>query len=87
MNGYRGTLFDMSGTTTLVAGANSGIGLGIAEAIASAGGGVILWGRRKERNRQAADALAHYGVPILCQSVDVADGAAIERAFADRLPS
>jgi NAD(P)-dependent dehydrogenase (short-subunit alcohol dehydrogenase family) len=83
MSGYRGTPFDMSGTTTLVAGANSGIGLGIAEAIASAGGGVILWGRREERNRQAADALAHYGIPILCQSVDVADGAAIERAFAE----
>jgi NAD(P)-dependent dehydrogenase (short-subunit alcohol dehydrogenase family) len=66
--------FDLTGKVTLVTGANSGIGF--AEAIARAGGDVVIWGRREDRNAEAAERLRAHGVRVASDVVDVADEAA-----------
>jgi 2-deoxy-D-gluconate 3-dehydrogenase len=47
-------LFDLSGKVAIVTGANSGIGRGIARALASAGAGIAIVARSKEKNAEAA---------------------------------
>ncbi|MBI3257812.1 MAG: SDR family NAD(P)-dependent oxidoreductase, partial [Actinobacteria bacterium] len=44
------TPFDLSGKVALVTGGNSGIGLGMAKALASAGADVAIWGTNEEKN-------------------------------------
>lgn len=73
--------FDLTGKVTLVTGANSGLGLGFAEGIAAAGGDLVIWGRRGDRNAQAAAALRRFGTRVLAQEVDVADEDAVRSAF------
>jgi NAD(P)-dependent dehydrogenase (short-subunit alcohol dehydrogenase family) len=77
--------FDLSGKVTLITGANSGIGFGFAEAIARAGGDVVIWGRREDRNEQAAETLRAHGVRVQTDVVDVSDEAAQQRGFASAL--
>ena len=74
-------LFDIRGKVALITGANAGIGLGYAEAIASQGGNVVIWGRRADRNEEAHKKLAAYGGRVLTDVVDVADEAAQIRGF------
>jgi len=76
-----GNLFDIRGKVALITGANSGIGLGYAEAIASQGGDVVIWGRRTDRNEEAHKKLAEHGGRVLTDSVDVADEEAQVRGF------
>jgi len=73
--------FDLTGKVALITGGNSGIGLGYGEAIARAGGDVVLWGRRAERNAEAAKRVAAHGVRVLTEQVDVTDEAAQIRGF------
>jgi NAD(P)-dependent dehydrogenase (short-subunit alcohol dehydrogenase family) len=65
--------FNLRGKVALVTGANSGLGLGFATGIAKAGGDVVIWGRRRARNEEAAEQLRGHGVRVLAQTVDVAD--------------
>ena len=74
-------LFDIRGKVALITGANAGIGYGYAEAIASQGGDVVIWGRRADRNEQAAEKLAAHGGRVLADVVDVADEQAQVRGF------
>ena len=76
-------LFDLHGKKVLVTGANSGIGWGFAEALADAGADLVIWGRRADRNEQAAQRLRARGVKVLAQQVDIADEAAVTKAFAE----
>ena len=73
--------FDLSGTVALVTGGNAGIGFAAAEALAAAGAGVAIWGRRSDRNQAAAEALGRFGGPALADTVDVADSDAVEVGF------
>lgn len=75
-------LFDLSGKVALVTGANSGLGFGFARGLARAGSDIILWGRRADKNEEAAQALRHYGVRVFADSVDVASEPAIVAGFA-----
>ena len=77
--------FDLTGKVTLVTGANSGLGLGWANAIARAGGDVVIWGRRAEANDRAAEALLEHGRRVLPQTVDVSDEEQVVRGVADAL--
>ena len=52
---------------------------------ARAGGDVVIWGRREDRNEQAARKLRSYGARVATDVVDVADEAAQQRGFARAL--
>jgi len=75
--------FDLDGKVTLVTGGNSGIGLGMAAALAQAGAAVAIWGTSAAKNRAAEAALIAHGGRVLVQHCDVAEEAAVERAFAE----
>jgi NAD(P)-dependent dehydrogenase (short-subunit alcohol dehydrogenase family) len=65
-------LFDLTGKVGLVTGANSGLGFGFASGIAKCGGDVVVWGRRKDKNEEAAERLLEMGAGrVHTQSVDV----------------
>jgi NAD(P)-dependent dehydrogenase (short-subunit alcohol dehydrogenase family) len=66
-------VFDLGGRVVLVSGANAGIGLGMARGVARAGGDVVIWGRRRDKNEEAAKSLAELGVRVFAQEVDVSD--------------
>jgi NAD(P)-dependent dehydrogenase (short-subunit alcohol dehydrogenase family) len=72
-----GNFFDLSGKVALVTGGNSGLGLAFAEGVAEAGGDVVLWGRRPDRNAAAVDRLERYGGRVASAVVDVADEAQV----------
>jgi NAD(P)-dependent dehydrogenase (short-subunit alcohol dehydrogenase family) len=76
-------VFDLRGKVVLVTGGNAGIGLGFARGIARAGGDVVIWGRRAEKNGEAAKALAEFGGRVLTQEVDVSDEGQVVRGMAE----
>jgi len=80
---YKG--MDLTGKCVLVTGGNSGIGLGMAEAIAAAGGDVCLWGTNAGKNAAARAQVARHGGRCEAMLCDVADEAAVEAAFAATL--
>ncbi len=77
--------FDLTGKVALITGGNSGIGLGMADALVQAGAAVAIWGTNEAKNATAADRLRAHGGRVLAQRCDVADEAAVTRAFAETL--
>src|SRR5262249_29959910 len=77
--------FDLSGKAVLVTGGNSGIGLGMADALAAAGADIAIWGVKPERNASAADRLRRHGQRVHAGLCDVSDESAVERAMAETL--
>jgi NAD(P)-dependent dehydrogenase (short-subunit alcohol dehydrogenase family) len=77
--------FDLTGKVALVTGGNSGIGLGMATAIAEAGADVAIWGTNPEKNESARVALTRTGRRVLALTCDVGDETAVESAFAATL--
>jgi NAD(P)-dependent dehydrogenase (short-subunit alcohol dehydrogenase family) len=78
---YKG--FDLSGKVALVTGGNSGIGLGMAEAMAQAGAAVCIWGTNEGKNAAALDRLRAHGGKAMAIRCDVSDEAAVERCFTE----
>ena len=54
-------MIDLKGRAFIITGGNGGIGLGMAEGIALAGGAVAIWGRNEEKNAAAVDRLRALG--------------------------
>ena len=78
-------LFDLTGTTALVTGGNNGIGLGMAEGLASAGAAVVIWGRNSERNKKAVESIGRFGGDVYSFDVDVSSEDAGVDAFAETI--
>jgi hypothetical protein len=75
--------FDLTGKTALVTGGNSGIGLGMAEALAQAGAAVCIWGTSDSKNAAALAKLAAHGTRVQALRCDVGDEAQVGKCFAD----
>ncbi|HEX6860604.1 MAG TPA: SDR family oxidoreductase [Caulobacteraceae bacterium] len=73
--------FNLQGKVALVTGGNSGIGLGMAQALAQAGADIVIWGSNAEKNQKAEGQLTNYGVRVLAQQVNVADEQAVVGAM------
>jgi NAD(P)-dependent dehydrogenase (short-subunit alcohol dehydrogenase family) len=74
--------FNLTGQVALITGGNSGIGLGMARAVAEAGADVAIWGTNPAKNAAARTELAKTGRKVLALECDVSDEAAVEAAFA-----
>jgi NAD(P)-dependent dehydrogenase (short-subunit alcohol dehydrogenase family) len=77
--------FDLTGKVALVTGGNSGIGLGMARAVAQAGADVAIWGTNAAKNAAAKSELATTGRKIVTLECDVSDEQAVETAFGETL--
>ena len=74
-------LFDLSGKTALVTGSSGGLGLAMARGLAEAGAAVVLNGRDERKLAAAVKSLETAGHRISARAFDVADEAAVRRAF------
>ena len=77
--------FDLTGKVGLVTGGNSGIGLGMARAMAAAGADIAIWGTNAAKNAAAEAELAKSGRKVRSLLCDVSDEQAVEAAFAETL--
>jgi len=68
---------NIKGKTVLVTGASSGMGAGIARAMARAGGKLLLLGRRQDALRSVADEITRAGGEARIYTVDLADARAV----------
>ena len=75
--------FDLTGHVALVTGGNSGIGLGMAEALAQAGAAVCIWGTNAEKNGKALEKLKSHGGKAIALRCDVGDEAELEKRFGE----
>lgn len=76
-------MFDLSNRAVVVAGGNSGLGLGMVEGLLDAGAAVTVWGTSPTKNAAAADSLSRHGDRVRFVVVDVGDEAAVTTAMAD----
>ena len=77
------SLFDLSNRIAIVTGGNGGIGLGMAEGLASAGATVVLAGRNAKKGETAVQSIARAGGQAEFTEVDVTSETSC-RALIDR---
>jgi len=78
-------IFDLSGRTAIITGGNSGIGLGMARALAAEGCNVSIWGRNAQKNKAAAASLNGLSGEVDTRICDVSDPSAVRTAMAATL--
>ncbi|MHB1536907.1 MAG: SDR family NAD(P)-dependent oxidoreductase [Solirubrobacteraceae bacterium] len=74
--------FGLDGRVALVTGGNGGIGLALAQGLASAGADVAIWGTDSEKNERAVSALQGSGTRVYSHVCDISDEQAVDAAFA-----
>ena len=74
---------ELSKRTVLITGGTSGIGLGMAEALAEAGSDLCIWGRNEKKNEAAEKKLKSYGHRVVALKCDVSDEEQVEKCFAE----
>lgn len=79
-------VMDLNGRVAIVTGGNSGIGLGMARGLATAGASLVIAGRNAQKNAAAGQALRALGTQVLAIEADVTQEAdcraLIERTLA-----
>src|ERR1700755_2671350 len=75
------SIFDLSGRVAVITGGNGGIGLGIAQALASSGCNVSGWGRNAEKNANAAASMAAGPGKVAIEFCDVSDPGSVKTAM------
>tara|TARA_Y100000994_G_scaffold77700_1_gene64182 strand:+ start:1290 stop:2048 length:759 start_codon:yes stop_codon:yes gene_type:complete len=73
---------DLSEKVFVITGGNGGIGLGLAEGIAEAGGAVAIWARNEEKNTDAVRALQDIGGEAKSYICDVSNEEDVIRTLA-----
>ena len=73
---------DLSEKVFIITGGNGGIGLGLAEGIAEAGGAVAIWARNEEKNSDAVRALQDIGGEAKSYICDVSNEEEVIRTLA-----
>jgi 2-deoxy-D-gluconate 3-dehydrogenase len=76
-------LFDLTGKVAVVTGGNGGIGLGMAQGMASCGAAIVVAGRNAEKAKSALASLAEFGVKVEFISADVTKKAACLKLVED----
>ncbi|HEX2634387.1 MAG TPA: SDR family oxidoreductase [Bradyrhizobium sp.] len=79
------SIFDLTGRVAVITGGNGGIGLGIAQALATAGCNVSIWGRNADKNASAAAAMARCSGKVDTRVCDVTDASGVKSAMAATL--
>lgn len=74
---------DLHGTTIVVIGGSSGIGLRVAELAAAAGARLVIGGRDRTRLDAAASSLRASGTEVAAVAVDAHDETSLKRFFAE----
>ncbi|MEX1271764.1 MAG: SDR family NAD(P)-dependent oxidoreductase [Acidimicrobiia bacterium] len=74
-------MFDLTGQVAVVTGGNSGIGLGMATALAAAGAEICIWGTNEDKNAAAIEELRSVSPSASAMECDVGDEAAVEAAM------
>src|SRR6185437_5698869 len=80
VTGYLNDLFSLDGRVAVVTGGSSGIGAGMAAALARAGARVVLVARDAERLEEASASLRAGGAEAAWVSADLGDRAGVARA-------
>jgi NAD(P)-dependent dehydrogenase (short-subunit alcohol dehydrogenase family) len=75
--------FDLTGKQALITGANSGLGLGFAHALAKAGADVMIWGRNPQKTEAAVAAVSQHDTKVYSHIVDVSDERQVVAAMQD----
>jgi 2-dehydro-3-deoxy-D-gluconate 5-dehydrogenase len=76
-------LFDLTGKVAIVTGGNGGIGLGMAQGMASCGATIVIAGRDAEKAKSALAELRDYGVTSVFLAADVTKKAACVKLVTD----
>ena len=76
-------LFDLTGRVAIVTGGNSGIGLGIARGLATAGASVAIAARNREKTEAAAEGIRKNGGIAKTVITDVSEKDSIEAMIAE----
>src|SRR5215207_11319414 len=71
--------FDLTGTTAVVTGGNTGLGEAFAKALVEAGAGVALAARTRERSEAVAKEISNRGGEAIAVDLDVTDPAQVDR--------
>lgn len=66
-------MIDLTGKVFIITGGNGGIGLGMGEGIVQAGGSVVVWGRKADKNDAAVAKLEALGGSATAHVCDVSD--------------
>ena len=75
--------FDLTGKKALITGANSGLGLGFAQALAKGGADVMIWGRNPQKTEAAVTALKKHGTKVYSRLVDVSQESQVVEGMRD----
>jgi NAD(P)-dependent dehydrogenase (short-subunit alcohol dehydrogenase family) len=77
----------LEGHVSVITGGNGGIGLGIAQGLASAGAQIAIWGRNREKTVDAAESMRNVGFRVHYEVCDVSDEDQVHTAFQSTLAS